>query len=107
MVQVCSRVEDEEYQCNDWTDADLMGLLDQWDEDEEPIPPDELPDFSKSGEETEEVSSLWQTVMFSFRDGAYAWETKDFLIEQGRVEDVQLEQKTHKGRYSEEERSDS
>ena len=92
---------------NDWTDADLEGLLDQWDEDEESIPPDELPDFSKSGEEIEEVSSLWQTVMFSFRDGAYAWEIKDFLIEQGRVEDVQLEQKTHKGRYSEEERSDS
>ena len=92
---------------NDWTDADLEGLLDQWDEDEEPTPPDELPDFSKSGEETEEVSNLWQTVMFSFRDGAYAWETKDFFVEQERVEDVQLEQKTHKGRYSEEERSDS
>ena len=50
---------------NDWTDAVLEGLLDQWDEDEEAIPHDELPDFSKSGEETEEVSSLWQTGMYN------------------------------------------
>ena len=49
---------------------------------------------------------LWKTVMFSFRDGAYAWETKDFLVEQERVEDVQLKQKTDKGRYAEEESSD-
>ena len=28
----------------DYSDADLERLLDQWDEDEEPIPPDELPD---------------------------------------------------------------
>ena len=78
-----------------------------------------------SREETEEVSSLWQTgmynahiqserfliednrVMFSFKDGSYAWEAKDFLIEQERIEDVQLEQQTYKGRYAEEEESDS
>ena len=149
----------------DMTDADLERLLDQWDEDEEPIPPDELPlghpdrpqdpvDFSKldmnnpeavmkatkkgktvmmfvkinkfvSREETEEVSSLWQTgmynahimserfllepnrVMFSFRDGAYAWEAKEFLIEQERVEDVQLEQQTYKGKFAEDSESDA
>ena len=28
----------------DMSDADLERLLDQWDEDEEPIPPDELPE---------------------------------------------------------------
>ena len=143
----------------DYSDADLERLLDQWDEDEDPLPPDELPeghpdrpqppvDFSKldmnnpeelmkatkkgktvmmfakinkfkSRQETEEVSSLWQTamynahiqserfmiednrVMFMFRDGGHAWEAKDYLIEQERVEDVQLEQKTYKGKYAE------
>ena len=143
----------------DYSDADLERLLDQWEEDEEPLPADELPeghpdrpqppiDFSKldmnnpeelmkatkkgktvmlfakinkfrSRQETEEVSSLWQTamynahiqgerfmiednrVMFMFRDGGHAWEAKDYLIEQDRVEDVQLEQKTYKGRYAE------
>ena len=148
-----------------YSDADLERLLDQWEEDEEPIPPDELPeghpdrpvppvDFSKldmnnpeavmkatkkgktimlfakinnfvSREETEEVSSLWQTgmynahiqserfliednrVMFSFKDGSYAWEAKDFLIEQERIEDVQLEQQTYKGNYAQEEESDA
>ena len=143
----------------DYTDHDLQRLLDQWDEDEEPIPPDELPeghpdrpippvDFSKINmnnqeevmaatkkgktimlfakinkfkdrQETEEVSSIWHTglynahihgdrflvedqrVMFSFKDGSYAWEAKDFLIEQERVEDVQLEGKTFKGNFAE------
>merc|ERR1712109_271285 len=78
-----------------------------------------------SREETEEVSSLWQTglfnahiqgerfqiednrVMFSFKDGSYAWEAKDFLLEQERIEDVQLEQQTYKGRYAQEESSDA
>merc|ERR1712141_814766 len=143
----------------DYTDEDLQRLLDQWDEDEDPIPPDELPEghpdrpippvdmskidmsneeqvmaASKKGrtimlfakinkfkdrQETEEVSSLWHTglynahihgerflvedmrVMFSFKDGSYAWEAKDFLIEQERVEDVQLEGKTFKGKFAE------
>merc|ERR1711936_787823 len=143
----------------DFNDHDLQRLLDQWDEDEEPIPPDELPeghpdrpippvDFSrinmnneeevmaaskkgrtimlfakinkfKDRQETEEVSSIWHTglynahihgerflvedprVMFSFKDGSYAWEAKDFLIEQERVEDVQLEGKTFKGKFAE------
>merc|ERR1739840_13627 len=73
----------------------------------------------QSRQETEEVSSLWHTglynahihgerflvedmrVMFSFKDGSYAWEAKDFLIEQERVEDVQLEGKTFKGKFAE------
>merc|ERR1712111_295932 len=68
----------------------------------------------KDKHETEEISSIWHTglynahihgerflvedsrVMFSFKDGSYAWEAKDFLIEQERVEDVQLEGKTYK-----------
>merc|ERR1712173_45270 len=143
----------------DYTDEDLQRLLDQWDEDEDPIPPDELPeghpdrpippvDFSKldmsneeqvkaaskkgrtimlfakinkfkDRQETEEVSSLWHPglynahihgerflvedmrVMFSFKDGSYAWEAKDFLLEQERVEDVQLEGQTFKGKFAE------
>merc|ERR1711970_1251600 len=28
----------------DYSDADLERLLDQWEEDDEPLPPDELPD---------------------------------------------------------------
>ena len=142
----------------DYTDADLERLLDQWEEDEEPIPADELPyghpdrprpqlDLSKldmnnpgdvmkatkkgktmmmfvrinnfkDREETEEITSLWQTglynnhvqaerfvieddrVMFMFRDGKYAWEAKDFLIEQERCEEVQLEQQTYKGNFA-------
>ena len=142
----------------DWKDADLERLLDQWDEDEEAIPPDELPDghpdkpqpqldlskldmrnpdqlmmASKKGktvmmfatildfvdkEDSEEISSLWQTglynnhiqserlmieddkVMFMFRDGAWAWEAKDYLLEQERVDEVQLEQNTYYGRFS-------
>eukprot|EP00092_Neocalanus_flemingeri_P082196 GFUD01102855.1.p1 GENE.GFUD01102855.1~~GFUD01102855.1.p1 ORF type:complete len:210 (+),score=102.70 GFUD01102855.1:46-675(+) len=142
----------------DYTDADLERLLDQWDEDEEPIPADELPDghpdkpqpqldmskldmsnpeevmkLTKKGktvmmfvritnfktrEETEEITSLWQTglynnhvqaerflieddrVMFMFRDGKYAWEAKDFLVEQERCEEVQLEQQTYKGKHA-------
>jgi len=142
----------------DFTDSDLERLLDQWEEDDDPIPVDELPDghpdkpqpqldLSKldmnnpdevmkatkkgktmmmfvrvnnfvSKEETEEITSLWATglynnhiqaerfpieddrVMFMFRDGAHAWEAKDFLLDQERVEDVQLEQQTYYGKYS-------
>merc|ERR1712183_567381 len=142
----------------DYSDADLERLLDQWDEDEEPTPPDELPDghpnkpqpqldlsklnmdnpdelmmATKKGKtvmmfvrvtdfvnkaETEEVTSLWQTglynnhvqaerfvieddrVMFMFRDGKYAWDAKDFLVDQERCEEVQLEQQTYKGKFA-------
>lgn len=68
--------------------------------------------------ETEEVTSLWQTglynnhvqaerfvieddrVMFMFRDGAQAWEAKQFLLEQERCDEVQLEQQTYYGKFS-------
>ena len=36
--------------------------------------------------------------MFMFRDGGYAWEAKDFLVEQERCEEVQLEQQTYKNK---------
>jgi len=143
---------------SDYSDADMERLLDQWEEDEEPLPPDELPeghpdkpqpalDFAnidmadpegmmkatkkgktvmmfvrvrgfKDRQDTEELTSLWQTglynnhvqaerfmieddrVMFMFRDGSHAWEAKDFLLEQERCEDVQLEQQTYHGKYS-------
>merc|ERR1712002_1015312 len=72
----------------------------------------------KDRAETEEISSLWQTglynnhvqaerfvieddrVMFMFRDGGYAWEAKDFLLDQERCEEVQLEQQTYKGKFA-------
>merc|ERR1712158_93330 len=144
----------------DMSDAELHKLLEDWDKDEEPIPPDELPDghpdkprpplditkiknindpdeimkISKKGQtvmlfvkvsefngdrdEVGELTSLWQTglmnnhvtserfqieddrVMFLFHDGADAWEAKDFFVEQDRCEEVQLEQKTYHGKYS-------
>ena len=37
-----------------------------------------------------------------FKDGSIAWEAKDFLIEQERCQDVQLEQKTYHGRHTKE-----
>merc|ERR1711874_359617 len=138
--------------------GDLERLLDQWDEDEEPIPvdelsdghpdkpqpqmdlskldmsnPDELMKATKKGktvmmfvrvtafvdrDETEEITALWQTglqnnhiqaerflieddrVMFMFRDGAFAWDAKEFLLEQERCEEVQLEQQTYYGKNS-------
>jgi len=141
----------------DFSDADLERLLEQWDEDEDPIPVDELPEghpdkpqpqldlskldmsdpqammkMSKKGktvmmfvrvndfvskEDTEEITSIWQTglynnhiqaerfqldddrVLFMFRDGSAAWDAKDFLQEQERCEDVQLEQQTYNGKF--------
>lgn len=142
----------------DFSDADLERLYDQWEEDDEPLPLDELPehdprrpqpsiDFSKldmsnpesmmkatkkgktlmmfvrvSGnptrKETEDISSIWQTglwnnhvqtdrflleddrVIFMFKDGEMAWDAKDFLLNEERCEDVQLEQKTYCGKHS-------
>ena len=42
----------------------------------------------------------WNLQIYIFK-GSYAWEAKDFLIEQERVEDVQLEGKTFKGKFAE------
>lgn len=140
----------------DYTDADLERLFDQWEEDEEPLEPDELPEhlrpvpkiefsqadlsnpenllkMSKKGrtlmafvtvsgnptkQETEDITTLWQTslmnshinvdrfvigddrVIFMFKDGSQAWEAKDFLIQQERLEVVTIENKEYFGKHS-------
>lgn len=145
----------------DYNDADLERLLEQWDEDEEPLPDDELPEWdprkkpsnkpainmddiktmnpeallqqSKKGqtvmafvrvkgtptkEETEQITSIWQTglynshihldryplddgrCIFMFKDGALAWEAKDFLIEQEQCQEVQIEQRVYHGKHT-------
>ncbi|XP_069812762.1 LRP chaperone MESD-like [Dendropsophus ebraccatus] len=66
--------------------------------------------------ETEEITSLWQgslfnanydiqrflvgpnRVIFMLRDGAYAWEVKDFLVGQDRCADVTLEGQVYPGK---------
>jgi len=158
-LSVCAEKDWKKKDPRDYSDADLERLLEQWDEDEEPLPIDELPEWdprkpqpeirmedmqnqdpedllrlSKKGKtvmafvkvtgsptkaETEEITSIWQTglwnshihmdrfpvdedrVIFMFKDGAAAWEAKDFLIEQERCLEVQIEQrvlprKTHR-----------
>ena len=73
---------------------------------------------SPTKEEAEEVSKLWQTslwnnhiqaerymidtnrAIFMFKDGAQAWQAKDFLVEQERCESVTLENKVYEGRHS-------
>lgn len=140
----------------DYSDADLERLLDQWDEDEEPLPEDELPEHlrprpkinfdpsnignpedllkmskkgqtlmvfvqvveSKSPEEAEEITKLWQSALwnnhiqaekymvdkkraiFMFKDGAQAWEAKDFLIEQEDLLSVSIESKIYHGKHT-------
>lgn len=140
----------------DYSDADLERLYDQWEEDDEPLEPDELPEhlrpspkidmsnldpsnpesilkLSKKGkmlmtfvtvrgnptkQELEEVTSIWQSslmnnhisvdrflvddkrAIFAFKDGSQAWEAKDFLVEQGQLEEITIENKPYYGRYS-------
>ncbi|KAL7735403.1 hypothetical protein ACLKA6_019525 [Drosophila palustris] len=139
----------------DYSEADLERLLDQWEEDEEPLEADELPehlrpqpklDFSnldsknpedllkvsKKGrtlmtfvsvtgnptrDEAEEITKLWQTslwnnhiqaerymvddnrAIFLFKDGAQAWEAKDFLVDQERCKGVTIENKEYPGTH--------
>jgi len=143
----------------DFTDADMARLEEQWEEDDEPLPDDELPDghplkptplvdFNKldmsdpegvlkatkkgktimmfvrvsgnpSRAEAEEITALWQTSLwnnhiqlerfmleddrciFMFKDGAMAWESKDFLVEQERCQEVTIEQKSYYGKFTE------
>ncbi|KAH8407472.1 hypothetical protein KR222_001826 [Zaprionus bogoriensis] len=143
----------------DYSEADLERLLDQWEEDEEPLEPDELPEHlrpqpkldlsnldskspedllkvSKKGrtlmtfvsvsgkptrEEAEEITKLWQTslwnnhiqaerymvdddrAIFLFKDGAQAWEAKDFLVAQQRCKGVTIENKEYAGTHSKDE----
>ncbi|KAG8200824.1 hypothetical protein JTE90_006403 [Oedothorax gibbosus] len=140
----------------DFTEADLERLYDQWEEDEDPLEPDELPEhlrpppkvdfsniqgsnpesllkMSKKGrtlmafvtvsdnpteEETEKITTIWQSslmnnhinvdrypigpdrVILMFKDGSQAWEAKDFLVEQERLEVVTIENKEYYGKYS-------
>lgn len=71
-----------------------------------------------SKEEAEEISKIWQTslwnnhiqaerymidtnrAIFMFKDGAQAWQAKDFLVEQERCESVTLENKVYEGMHS-------
>uniref|UniRef100_A0A8C6VPS9 LRP chaperone MESD n=1 Tax=Naja naja TaxID=35670 RepID=A0A8C6VPS9_NAJNA len=66
--------------------------------------------------ETEEITNLWQGSLFNanydvqrfivgsnraifmLRDGSYAWEVKDFLVNQERCEDVTLEGQVYPGK---------
>ncbi|NWX82567.1 MESD protein, partial [Nothoprocta ornata] len=70
--------------------------------------------------ETEEITSLWQGSLFNanydvqrfivgpnraifmLRDGGYAWEIKDFLINQERCADVTLEGQVYPGKGAKE-----
>ncbi|XP_050686099.1 LDLR chaperone boca-like [Eriocheir sinensis] len=140
----------------DYSDADLERLLEQWEEDEEPLPEDELPEhlrpqpqvqfdpsnigdpeqllkMSKKGRtlmmfvqvkdelspsEAEEVTKLWQSslynnhiqaerymvderrAIFMFKDGAHAWDAKDFLVTQKDLKECSVENKVYHGHYT-------
>ncbi|XP_042866932.1 LDLR chaperone boca-like [Penaeus japonicus] len=140
----------------DYSDADLERLLDQWEEDEEPLPDDELPEhlrpppkmnfdpsnigdpeqllkMSKKGrtlmmfvqvkdhlapEKAEDVTKLWQSALhnnhiqaerymvdqrraiFMFKDGAQAWDAKDFLVEQEDFKECSIENKVYHGHFT-------
>lgn len=142
----------------DYNDADMERLLEQWDEDDEPLEEDELPEHlrpqpkldlsklksadpeyllkaSKKGktlmafvsvngnpkkEETEDLTKLWQSslwnnhiqaeryliddnrAIFMFKDGSQAWDAKDFLVQQERLKEVVIENKSYPGINSKE-----
>lgn len=72
--------------------------------------------------ETEEITSLWQGSLFNanydiqrfivssnraifmLRDGSYAWEVKDFLVQQDRCADVTVEGQVYPGKGAEPEK---
>ncbi|XP_069767933.1 LRP chaperone MESD [Narcine bancroftii] len=74
--------------------------------------------------ETEEITSLWQgslynanydvqrfvvgsdRAIFMLRDGSYAWEIKDFLINQERCTDVTVEGQTYPGKGAEKKKNE-
>ena len=141
----------------DYSDADLERLYDQWEEDDEPLEEDELPEhlrpspkinlenldpsnpesilqMSKKGKtlmafvtingkptrkETEDLTGIWQMsllnthisvqrfviddnrAIFMFKDGALAWEGKDYLVTQDRVKEVTIENKVYPGKGAE------
>lgn len=69
-------------------------------------------------QETESITTLWQSslqnshiiadrfiiaddrAIFMFKDGAQAWEAKDFLLEQKRCKEVTIENKAYPGKYA-------
>ncbi|CAN7985594.1 unnamed protein product, partial [Ixodes hexagonus] len=69
-------------------------------------------------QEMEDITSIWQTslmnnhisvdrfligdnrAIFSFKDGSQAWEAKDFLVEQERLESITIENKPYPGKHS-------
>lgn len=69
-------------------------------------------------DESETITKLWQTslwnnhiqaerymvddnrAIFMFKDGAQAWEAKDFLVDQEQCESVTIENKVYNGKYS-------
>ncbi|KAI0209939.1 LRP chaperone MESD [Lamellibrachia satsuma] len=138
----------------DYSEADLEKLLEQWEEQDEPLEEDELPEWkrtppqidlskldankpeemlrmTKKGKtlmmfatvsgnptekETEQITQLWQSslfnanvelqryvvganrVLFMLKDGAKAWEIKDFLVQQDRCELVTIESQDYPGK---------
>ncbi|XP_060708905.1 LRP chaperone MESD [Hemiscyllium ocellatum] len=74
--------------------------------------------------DTEEITSLWQgslynanydvqrfvvgsdRAIFMLRDGSYAWEIKDFLINQERCADVTVEGQTYPGKAAEKKKNE-
>ncbi|XP_062921826.1 LRP chaperone MESD [Mobula hypostoma] len=79
---------------------------------------------SPTEKETEEITSLWQgslynanfdvqrfvvgsdRAIFMLRDGSYAWEIKDFLINQERCADVTVEGQTYPGKGAEKKKNE-
>ncbi|XP_067827721.1 LRP chaperone MESD [Heptranchias perlo] len=75
--------------------------------------------------DTEEITSLWQgglynanydvqrfvvgsdRAIFMLRDGSYAWEIKDFLINQERCADVTVEGQTYPGKGAEKKKNET
>ncbi|XP_055332721.1 LDLR chaperone boca-like isoform X2 [Paramacrobiotus metropolitanus] len=132
-------------------------IYEQWEKDEEPLEPDELPEhlrpspkidlskldtsdpesiikMTKKGKtlmmfvtvsgnpdksELERITGLWHTSLFNmhiesqrfvvdasraifmFKDGAQAWEAKDFLVEQDQCKEVVIENKSYPGKHFE------
>ncbi|XP_053205596.1 LDLR chaperone boca-like [Panonychus citri] len=140
----------------DYNDVDIEKIFEQWEEKDDPLEPDEVPEWkreppkvdfsafnfnnpedvlkaSKKGKslmvfvnvygketrpETDQVTSLWQTslmnnhilaerfiiednrAIFMFKDGAQAWDAKDFLIDQEFCDSVTIENKPYWGKFS-------
>ncbi|CDW56864.1 Mesoderm development candidate 2 [Trichuris trichiura] len=139
----------------DYNEADLERLYDQWEEGDDPLEEDELPEWkrpkrnqfdpskigdpeelakkmkkdrtlmifvsvsgSPSPRELEEITMLWQSslynnhidvqrfvvdrnrAIFMFKDGAQAWEAKDFLLKQDRCLEVSIEGRSYPGKGS-------